>query len=94
MNIAKNSLYFPFENIEKENSSKLHEFKQFIYSERIGEALMSAQKNLFFDRIYLLVVKTIKKCPHSRVAKRRLKGNYNPLIHSSTYNYVRGAMFI
>ena len=48
MNIAKNSLYFPFENIEKENSSKLHEFKQFIYSERIGEALMSAQKNLFF----------------------------------------------
>lgn len=79
MNIAKNSLYFPFENIEKENSSKLHEFKQFIYSERIGEALMSAQKNLFFDRIYLLVVKNNQKMSTFPGCEKEIEGKLQPL---------------
>lgn len=79
MNIAKNSLYFPIENIEIENSSKLYEFKQFIYSERIGEALISTQKSLFFDRIYLLVVKNNQKMSTFPGSEKEIEGKLQPL---------------
>ncbi len=79
MNFAKGSLYFPFENIEIENSSKLHEFKQFIYAERISEALLSAQKTLFFDRIYVLVVKNNQKIATFPGSQTIIEGKKQPL---------------
>lgn len=79
MNIAEKAIYFPIENFEIENSSRLHEFKQFIYSERVTEALESAQKTLFFDRIYLLVVKNNQKMATFPYREKEIEGKMQPL---------------
>ena len=57
MNFANPTNYQVIDSSEIEVQKKLYEFKRYICSERVPEALSAAQKTLFFDEMYILVVK-------------------------------------
>lgn len=61
MNFANPLNYQLLDSCELDAQEKLYEFKRYIYTERVPEALSVAQKTLFFDQIYILVVKNNQK---------------------------------
>ena len=61
MNFKNPINYQPMDSSEIDAQEKLYEFKKYICAERVPEALSAVQKTLFFDQIYILVVKNNQK---------------------------------
>lgn len=57
MTIANSSIYFCNESGAQEKSGSMQSFRKYLYAEEFKTAFTIAEKELNFDKIYLLVVK-------------------------------------